>query len=140
MIDLALSWRVCILPTVRIVSSILFTLMALVLPMAGVQRYICPMNMEFSGNTDDCPMSGGDCCKGKEKNTVPDCMVKADSLPDADVPNFDQMPYLKADEVMYLRLSRVDLREIDVLPARLECGRAPPDSREWYVKQQRLLI
>ena len=111
--------------------------MALVLPMAGVQRYVCTVDMEFSGNIDDCPMTGDDCCKGEG---VPECMVEADLIPDAELPNLLQIPFLRADEVIYLRLSVADLRGIDAAPARSEYRRGPPDSREWYVKQQRLLI
>lgn len=67
-------------------------------------------------------------------------MVKAKLLPDAEQPNLSQMPFLKADEVIFLRLSVADLRGIDTSPARSERRRGPPDPREWYVKQQRLLI
>ncbi len=136
--NLALRVRVCIFQTVRVLSSILFALMAVVLPMAGVQRYICTLDMAFSGGAEDCPMNCCDC--GDDPQNVPDCMVKADPLPDADFPNFAQIPYLKADEVIYLRLSVADLRGITASPVRLEHRRGPPDSREWYVKQQRLLI
>ncbi len=112
--------------------------MAVVLPMAGAQKYICTMDMEFSGNIDDCSKNCCDC--GDAHQTVPDCMVKANPLPDAEQPNLAQMPFLKADEVIYLRLSVADLRGIDTTLARSEHRRDPPDSREWYVKQQRLLI
>ncbi len=128
----------CIFQTVRVLSSILFALMTLVLPMAGVQRYICTLDMNFSGDVAGCPMNCCDC--GGDPQNVPDCMVKADPLPDADFPNFAQIPYLKANEVIYLRLSVADLRGIDASPVRSEHRRGPPDSREWYVKQQRLLI
>ena len=83
-------------------------------------------------------MNGCDC--GDDEQTVPDCMVKANPLPDAEQPNLAQSPNLKADEVIYLRLSVADLRGITASPARSERRRGPPDSREWYVKQQRLLI
>ena len=128
----------CIFQLVRVLSSILFALMAVVLPMAGVEKYICTMDMEFSGNIDECPMKCGDCCG--DDSGVPDCMVKADVLPDAEMPNLAQIPFLKAEEVIYLRLSVADLRGIDASPVRAEHRRGPPDSREWYVKQQRLLI
>lgn len=81
----------------------------------------------------------GDDCDG-ESQGLPDCMVATDLLPDAEPPNLAQMLFLKADEVIYLRLSVADLRGIDASPARSEHRRGPPDSREWYVKQQRLLI
>ncbi|MFN5578591.1 MAG: hypothetical protein ACK49X_03135 [Akkermansiaceae bacterium] len=128
----------CIFQLVRVLSSILFALMTLVLPMAGVQRYVCTVDMEFSGNIDDCPMTGDDC--GGEDSELPDCMVTTDLVPDAEPPNLWQIPFLRADEVIYLRLSVADLRGIDAAPARSEYRRGPPDSREWYVKQQRLLI
>lgn len=112
--------------------------MALVLPMAAVQRYVCTMEMEFSGNLNDCPMTGDDC--GEENSEIPDCMVATDLVPDAEPPNLTQIPYLKADEVVYLPLSATDLRRTTIVPVRSEHRRGPPDSREWYVKQQRLLI
>lgn len=128
----------CIFRLVRVLSSILFALMAVVLPVAGVQKYVCTMDMEFSGDVDECPMTGGDC--DGESQGPPDCMVKADFLPDAEPPNLAQIPFLKADEVIYLRLSAADIRGNDACAARSEHRRGPPDSREWYVKQQRLLI
>lgn len=83
-------------------------------------------------------MTGDDC--GGEGSGLPDCMVKANPLPDAEQPNLDQIPFLKTDEVIFLRLSVADLRGIDTSPVRSEHRRGPPDSREWYLKQQRLLI
>lgn len=128
----------CIFGLVRVLSSILFALMALVLPMAGVQRYVCTMEMEFSGNLNDCPMTEDEC--GGENSEIPDCMVATDLFPDAEPPNLAQILYLKADEVIFLRLSATDLRGMTFVPVRSEHRRGPPDSREWYVKQQRLLI
>lgn len=138
MIQLALGGSVCILQAVRIISSILFAMMAVVLPMASVQRYVCTLSMEFSGKTDDCPMTVKDCCK--ENHEVPDCMVEAKFLPDAEAPNSGQIPYLKADEVVFLGLEIMALREIHPFPEYSQLHHAPPDSLEWYVKQQRLLI
>ncbi len=136
--NLALRRCVCIFHLVRVFSSILFAIMTLVLPMAAVQRYVCTLDMNFSGDVEDCPMNCCDC--GDDHQNVPECMVKADPLPDADFPNFAQIPYSKSDEVIYLRLSVADLRGNTASPARSEHRRGPPDSREWYVKQQRLLI
>ena len=96
------------------------------------------MDMGFSGKVNECPMKCGDCCG--DDSGIPDCMVKADPLPDAEMPNLDQIPFLKASEVSYLRLSVADLRGIDASPTRSEHLRGPPDSREWYLEQRRLLI
>jgi hypothetical protein len=111
--------------------------MALVLPMAGVQRYVCTVDMEFSGNIDDCPMTGDDCCKGEG---VPECMVEADLIPDAELPNLGQMHILPPDGAIFVRISAENLRQIDACSTRLEDHRDPPDPLDWYVKQQRLLI
>ena len=113
--------------------------MAVVLPMASVQRYVCTISMNFCGNANDCSMKESDCCKGKSQ-VVPDCMVKAELLPNAEAPNLDQIPFIKAGEVIFLRLTIADLRSIDAFPVRSERHRAPPDPLEWYIKQQRLLI
>jgi hypothetical protein len=138
MIKLALGGVACRFQAVRIISSILFAMMAVVLPMASVQRYVCTLSMEFSGKTDDCPMTAKDCCK--ENHEVPDCMVEAKFLPDAEAPNSGQIPCLKADEVVFLGLKIMVLREIHRFSEHSPSHRAPPDSLEWYVKQQRLLI
>lgn len=112
--------------------------MAVVLPMASVQKFICTQDMKFSGNVADCSKNCCDC--GDDHQSIPDCMVKAKVFPDAEQPNLAQMPFLRADEVIFLRLSVANLRGIDTSPVRSEHRRGPPDSREWYVKQQRLLI
>ena len=137
-IDLAIAALACIFHSVRIFSSILFALMAMVLPMAGVEKYVCTVDMRFSGSPEDCPMNDCDC--GDNDHSIPDCMVKADFLPDAEPPNLVQIPFLRADEVGYLRLSAVDLSGIDACFRRSECRRGPPDLLAWYVEQQRLLI
>jgi hypothetical protein len=113
--------------------------MAVVLPMASVQRYVCTISMNFSGNVKNCPMKGSDCCGGQNQE-VPECMVKVQLLPDAENPHVDQIPFFRAEEVNFLRLTIVDLRSIDAFPVRSERHRAPPDPLEWYIKQQRLLI
>lgn len=136
--NLALTGHVCIFRTVRVLSSILFTLMAMVLPMAGAQRYICTLNMEFSGDVEDCPMNCCDC--GDDHQSVPDCMVKADILPDAELPHLAQLPFLRPEMVVYLGISEADLSGISAPPVRSERHRDPPDPLKWYVKQQRLLI
>lgn len=135
---LALGRCMCILRIVRVVSSILFALLALVLPMAGMQHYVCTMDIAFSGALTDCPMNGDDC--DGESHGLPDCMVAAELLPDAEPPNLTQIYFLKAEDVTYLRLSLADLRGIDTFFDRIGQHRIPPDSREWYLKQQRLLI
>jgi hypothetical protein len=127
----------CIFQLVRVLSSILFALMALVLPMAGVQRYVCTVDMKFSGKVTECPNQCGDCCKGEG---VPECMVEADLIPDAELPNLGQMHILPPDGFIFVRISAENLRQTDACSTRLEDHRDPPDPLDWYVKQQRLLI
>jgi hypothetical protein len=70
----------------RFLASILFALMALVLPTAGITRNFCTMSMAFVSDEGKCPFDVEDCCCKKEKRESPrpDCMIAAKPLPNAD--------------------------------------------------------
>ncbi len=70
----------------RFLASILFALMALILPTAGVTRNFCTLSKAFVSESGECPMEGDDCCceKGKHEAPQSDCMIAAKPLPNAD--------------------------------------------------------
>lgn len=70
----------------RFLASILFALMTLVLPTAGITRNFCTISMAFVSDDGKCPVDGEDCCceKGKHESPRPDCMIAAKPLPNAD--------------------------------------------------------
>jgi hypothetical protein len=70
----------------RFPASILFALMTLILPTAGVTRNFCTMVMTFVSDDGKCPVDVEDyCCeKGKHESPRPDCMIAAKPLPNAD--------------------------------------------------------
>lgn len=136
-IDLAMAVLACIFQLVRVLSSILFALMTLVLPMAGVQRYVCTVDMKFSGKVTECSNECGDCCKG---DGLPECMVEADLIPDAELPSLGQIHILPPDGAIFVRISAENLRQTDACSTRFEDHRDLPNPLDWYVKQQRLLI
>ena len=78
--------------TMRLFSTILFALMAMVLPMAGVQHYFCTMSMAFVDGTGECPVEKKECCGEKHKPEKPDCMVSTKLLPNAEKSSPVQIP------------------------------------------------
>lgn len=77
---------------------------------------------------------------GEQDSGIPDCMVKIDLLPDAELPHLGHAAFLKADQVIHLRISASDLKRIYAFNVGFERCLELPDSLDWYVKQQRLLI
>ena len=125
----------------RLFSSILFTLMAMVLPMAGVQHYFCTSSMAFVDGADDCPVEKNDCCgkKVEHKPTTPDCLVSTKLLPDAEKSSPLQIPL--ADAWSIVPASESDLSptlRIEIISP--EKDRGPPDLPGLYLLQRRLLI
>lgn len=137
-IVLALRYMTCNFSAVQVLSSILFALMAVVLPMAGMQQYVCVMGMEFSASVDDCPMTEKD-CENRDRE-IPDCMIASDLIPDAELPSLGQISVWNADQFHFLRLDIEELVGADSVKNLEEFDRGPPDVVELYVKQQRLLI
>lgn len=126
----------------RCFSTILFALMTLVLPMAGVQKYFCTMSMAFVEGAESCPVEQKDCCK-KEQNhqpTKPKCFVSAKLLPNADETIPVHLPAEDAQWCMVL-VSMADLQPVivsaNVFP---EKEREPPDRTRLFLVQKRLLI
>ncbi|MFD2256371.1 hypothetical protein ACFSSA_06775 [Luteolibacter algae] len=126
----------------RFFSFIIFALMTVVLPVAGVQRHFCTMSMAFIDYADQCPATGKDCCGKNEPHrpVEPDCMISAKVLPNADKANPSHLPTLD----LVWTLAPVSLP--DLLPStRLESSaaamhRGPPLISRLYILQQRLLI
>ncbi len=70
----------------RFLAFILFALMTLILPTAGVTRNFCTLSMSFVSDDGKCPADVEDCCceEGKHESPRPDCMIAAKPLPNAD--------------------------------------------------------
>ncbi len=124
----------------RFLSSILFALMAMVLPMAGVQHHFCTMSMAFVDG-EDCPVEEKDCCgeKNAPKPATPDCMISAKLLPNAEKYSPVHVPLAGAWIIL-------PVSTMDIVPAASkeaispENDRAPPDRPRLYLVQRRLLI
>lgn len=125
----------------RLFSSILFALMAMVLPMAGVQHYFCTMTMVFVDGADDCPVETEDCCgkRGDHKPATPDCLVSTKLLPNAEKSSPLQIPMADAWSI-------APVVAVDFFPVSLvevispEKDRGLPDLPRLYLVQRRLLI
>jgi len=121
-----------------LLSSILFALMAMVLPMAGVQHYFCTSAMVFVDGANDCPVEKKDCC-GKNHEQKPACMVSTKLLPIAEKSSPLQIPVAVAWSIA--PASPVDLIPV-IWVGRIppEKDREPPDLPGLYLLQSRLLI
>jgi hypothetical protein len=127
----------------RFLASILFALMTLVLPTAGITRNFCTMSMAFVSDEGKCPFDGEDCCCKKEKRESPrpDCMIAAKPLPNADKSPAPHIPAADGAWVL-LPASGFDLppavcAEISV--ALLQRG-PPVIPDPLYLTQRRLLL
>ena len=70
----------------RFLASILFALMTLILPTAGITRNFCTLTMVFVSDDGKCPVDVKECCceEGKHESPRSDCMIAAKPLPNAD--------------------------------------------------------
>ena len=121
----------------------LFALMTLVLPTAGITRNFCTTSMAFVSDEGKCPFDGEDCCCKKEKRESPrpDCMIAAKALPNADKSTAAHIPAADGEWIL-LPASGFDLppavcAEISV--ALLQRG-PPVIPDPLYLTQRRLLI
>jgi hypothetical protein len=127
----------------RFLASILFALMTIILPTAGVTRNFCTMSMAFVSDDGKCPVDVEDCCceEGKHESPRPDCMIAAKLLPNADKTPAPHMPY--ADGAWYL-LPASDFDRSHALSAEIAvalCQRGPPVIPDpLYLTQRRLLL
>lgn len=126
----------------RLFSTILFALMAMVLPMAGVEQYFCTMSMSFVTGSNDCPVNEEKCCgeKGKHEPVTPDCMVSSKLLPNAEKSMQLQIPAFCGWS--FLPISAVEIfPNAEIITVSPERDRGPPDDLpRLYLVQRRLLI
>ena len=125
----------------RLFSSILFALMAMVLPMAGVQQHFCTMTMVFLDGGSPCPTESKDCCGEKKthKPLEPDCMVSSKLIPNAEKSSPLQIP--AAEACCIAPICPVDIflaTKIAIISPELDRG--PPDLPKLYWLHGRLLI
>ena len=126
----------------RFCSSILFSLMAVVLPMAGVQRHFCTMSMAFVDSAEECPVKEKDCCGETEKHAPlePDCMISAKLLPDAEKSGASSLPLASANWDMLPVFDFHHAPAPECVDALSERDRGPPGVSRLYLAQRRLLI
>jgi hypothetical protein len=124
----------------RLLSSIVFAVMALVLPVAGVQKQFCTVLMAFVEGADGCPAEKEDCCGKKNCSKPTDCMVASKLLPNAEKSSPAKLPPAPSNWTFLPQPMAFDMHEIPVVgisPAQL---RAPPDPPRLFLLQRRLLI
>ena len=124
----------------RLFSSITFALMALVLPMAGVQMQFCTVLMAFVDGADGCPAQEKDCCGKKDCSKPTDCMIPAKLLPNADTSSQAKVPALPDSWVAVPVPAAFE--EMKFFPTEIsrESLRDPPDPPRLFLLQRRLLI
>lgn len=124
----------------RILSSIVFAIMALVLPVAGVQRQFCTMLMAYVEGADDCPAQKKDCCGKRDCSKPADCMIASKLLPNAEKSSPAKLPPVPENWTILpppIAFDVLEIPPVGISPAQL---RAPPDPPRLFLLQRRLLI
>jgi hypothetical protein len=126
----------------QLFSSIVFAIMAVVLPVAGVQRYFCTMSMAFISDTNSCPVEKKDCCGNPKKQlpSEPYCMVVAKLIPNAEKSGPMQIPAAIRDgSIIPGSMAGLVPSERAKLIAP-QNDRGSPDRNRLFIEHQRLLI
>jgi hypothetical protein len=124
----------------RLLSSIVFAVMALVLPVAGVQKQFCTVLMAFVECVDGCPAEPENCCGKRDCSKPTDCMVASKLLPNAEKSSPAKLPLAPANWTMIPQPMVFDVPNVPVVeisPAQLSI---PPDPPRLFLLQLRLLI
>jgi hypothetical protein len=124
----------------RLISSIVFAVMALVLPVAGVQMQFCTVLMAFVEGADGCPAEKEDCCGKKNCSKPADCMVTAKLLPNAEKSSPAKLPPAPVNWTIVPQPMAFDLQEIPAVDISQAPLCAPPDPPRLFLLQRRLLI
>ena len=127
----------------RLFSSILFALMAFVLPMAGMPHHFCTVITAFVEDPNGCQLDEDEeCCKrdAETPSNPPECVVPAKMIPDAEPTIPFQTPDLETDgifqEVRFSPAATPSFFEV-IAP---HCLRGPPDLSRTYAVHCRVLI
>lgn len=124
----------------RLFSSILFAIMAVVLPVAGVQKQFCTMAMAFVDGSDVCPARKNDCCGKKDSHKPEDCMITAKLLPNAEKSSPASLPAMPSAWT-WLSIPVFDtITELSVRKISPEPPRGPPDPPRLFLIHRNLLI
>ena len=125
----------------RLLSSILFLLMTLILPMAGVQRYFCTMDMSNVRGEAKCLVETKDCCKPEKHSPAkPECMIVSKLLPNADKSSPLQVPAAFVVCLIPQTMPAIEpLAPIDPGFSQ-EVLRGPPKPERLFLTFERLLI
>lgn len=124
----------------RLYSSILFALMAAVLPTAAMQKQFCTLAMVFVDSPDDCPIQKKDCCGKTESHKPADCMVTAKQLPNAEKFSHPDLPSMPSEWTWLPLPASVPKTAISLRKFSPETLRDPPDALRLFLIQRRLLI
>lgn len=122
----------------RFFSTILFALFAMVLPMAGVQKFFCKVDMRCVGAVEGCPAEVDGCCdledEGPEEQ--PDCFVFTQLIPDAEKA---LSPFVAAVSTGWVSLpvGGVGVVSVEYFPG---VDGVPEDDGRLFLWQQRWLI
>ncbi len=114
--------------------------MAVVLPVAGVQRQFCTMAMVFVDAPDDCPVQKKDCCGKHESHKPADCMITAKLLPNAEKSSPASLPAMPSEWTWLPLPAANTVAGISVRKISPEALRDPPDPPRLFLIQRRLLI
>lgn len=125
----------------RSLSSILFLLMTLVLPMAGVQRYFCTVDMAYVDGEAKCLVETKDCCKTEKHSPAkPECMVVAKLLPNAEKSSPLQVPVALVACVIPNSVVSLEPPVYNETGFSPEVLRGPPQRERLFLAFERLLI
>ncbi|MEP2776365.1 MAG: hypothetical protein ABJQ29_07000 [Luteolibacter sp.] len=110
--------------------------------MAGVQKYLCTVNMLCEGVAEKCDAEEDDCCGPEDgpRKEKPDCFALTKLIPDAEKASYPFIPVASAGWAI------LPIAMADALPAVSasrdfpDRERGPPDGAGLFLVQRRLLI
>lgn len=127
----------------RFLASILFALMAFILPTAGVTRNFCTISMGFVTEDGKCQVDGANCCckDGKQQSSQPDCMIAAKPLPNADKTPAPHIPVTDSAYALLKVSPGCFPPTVEAIISAVLSLRGPPLIPDpLYITQRRLLI
>ncbi len=126
----------------RFPSAILFILMAMVLPMAGVQQRFCTLSKAAACGLELCSGEDSHCCGEQGGHDVgePACVTSAKNLPAAQKPSSVEVPVFESGWVLVPATLENFRPPLDSGHTSPERERGPPDRPRLFLTQLRLRI
>jgi hypothetical protein len=126
----------------RFYSAILFALMTMVLPMAGVQQRFCTVSKAAACAIETCSTPGCQSCEseGREGHGEPVCMTSAKNLPHAQKSSPVEVPTLTGGWTLLLAAHPHLLPDLSSSHSSTARDRGPPHQARLFLTQLRLLI